>query len=204
MRYKLDRQTQRAGESHHSSMADKVYHPESMLNADRRSFTVVIYCVTGPQTRRPISSFQADSSVSAQCWVSGTRITLSAYLGFRSGAVELITLVNLGFDICVILACMLVVSNSRSQSNPTRVVLAQPSGDLITNLAYKNNMILVITLSNLVTFQTLGPDSVSETLCLSDLLKIWAGNAIPKSSVQEQVQRRYRGPEKRQVRSVYT
>ncbi|KAJ7906347.1 hypothetical protein B0H13DRAFT_1880661 [Mycena leptocephala] len=153
-------------------MADKYYHAESMPNADRRTFTVVIYCVTGPQTRWPVSSFQADSSVSAQCWVPETQIRLSAYLGFWSGAVELITLVNLGFD-----------------STPTRVILAPPSGDPITNLAYENNKILVITLSKLVTFRTLGPDSVSETLRLPDLLKIWVGNAIQRSRVQTQVQR---------------
>lgn len=101
------------------------------------------------------------------------------------------------------LSRMLVVFSSRLQSTPTRVILAPPSGDPITNLAYENNKILVITLSKLVTFRTLGPDSVSETLRIPDLLKIWIGNPIQKSRVQKQVQR-YRGPEKRPERSVYT
>ncbi|KAJ7875419.1 hypothetical protein B0H13DRAFT_2269843 [Mycena leptocephala] len=148
-------------------MADKYYHAQSMPNADRRTFTILIYSVTGPQTRRPISSFQADSSVSAQFWVPG-QITLSAYLGFQTGTVELVTLINLGFD-----------------SNPTRVVLVQPSGDMITNVAYKNNIILFINLSHLVTFMQLGPNPVSETLHLTDLLQIWAENEIQTTRVRD-------------------
>ncbi|KAJ7938108.1 hypothetical protein B0H13DRAFT_1852041 [Mycena leptocephala] len=161
-----------------------LYHTQSIPNADRKSFTVVVYSGIAADCSRPVSSFQANSTVTAQVWMPQTATTISGYLGFRSGAIESITLARLEFD-----------------SDPTRVVLVQPSGDMITNLAYRNNMILFITSSHLVTFRKLGLDSVTQTLPLTELLKIWAHNPSQRSHVQEPLHSRDQAHQSRLVRS---
>ncbi|KAF7372346.1 hypothetical protein MVEN_00094800 [Mycena venus] len=69
----------------------------SKPNADRKTFTNLVYLIRGTQTQSPVCSFQSQSFVTAEWWDLGVVIK-SGYIGFDNGSLEKLTIKNFGFE----------------------------------------------------------------------------------------------------------
>ncbi|KAJ7918066.1 hypothetical protein B0H13DRAFT_1869706 [Mycena leptocephala] len=81
-------------------MAPKFFQAFNKLNLDGKTFTITIYptCGSDKLLLSPNCTFQSQSAVTAQYLVSPIAIEVSAYLGFRNGSLEKLTITDVGFD----------------------------------------------------------------------------------------------------------
>lgn len=82
-------------------MAPRFFQAFNKPNLDGKTFTIAIYptCGSDKLLLSLISTFQSQLAVTAQYWVSPIAIEVSAYLGFRNGSLEKLTITDVGFDV---------------------------------------------------------------------------------------------------------